>query len=62
MQTLSYDMWDLVPRPGIKPRPLVLEVWNLSHWATREVPINIFFIEVITVGFQCLVSFSCTAQ
>ena len=24
MQTLSYCMWDLVPGPGIKPRPSVL--------------------------------------
>ena len=31
-------MWDLVPRPGIKPRPPALEVWNLSHWTNREVP------------------------
>ena len=62
MQTLSYDMWDLVPWPGIEPRPLVLEVWNLSHWTTREVPMNVFFIEVSTVDLQCHVSFSCTAQ
>ena len=27
----------LVPRPGIKPTPLSLEVWNLNHWTIREV-------------------------
>ena len=27
----------LVPRPGLKPMPLAVEVWSLNHW-TREVP------------------------
>ena len=35
---LSCAMWDLVPRPGIKPRPPALGVWSLSHWTTREAP------------------------
>ena len=43
MGTLSCNMWDLAPWPGIKPRPPVLEAWSLSHWTTREVP-HIFFI------------------
>ena len=34
----SWGMWNLVPWPGIKPRPLALGAWNLSHWITREVP------------------------
>ena len=34
---LSCNMWDLVPRPGIKPGPPELLVWRLSPWATREV-------------------------
>ena len=29
---LSCDMWDLVPWPGIKPRPPVLGAQSLSHW------------------------------
>ena len=33
-----YSMWDLVPSPGIEPRPLALGVQTLSHWATRKVP------------------------
>ena len=35
--TLSCDMQDLVPWPGIKPRPPALETWHLSHWTTREI-------------------------
>ena len=27
----SCSMWDLVPGPGIKPRPLALGAWSLSH-------------------------------
>ena len=30
MQDLG--MWDLVPWPGIKPRPPALWAWSLSHW------------------------------
>ena len=36
MQTLSCGMWDLVPSPGIKPRPPALGAWGLrldhSFW------------------------------
>ena len=35
---LSYDLWDLVPWPGIEPRPPALGVQSFSHWTTREVP------------------------
>ena len=31
-------MWDLVLWPGIKPGPLALGVWSLSHWKAKEVP------------------------
>ena len=37
MRTLNWGMWDLVPRPGIKPRPPALGAQSLSHWTTREV-------------------------
>ena len=37
MQTLSWGMWDLIPRPGMEPGPPVLGAWSLSHWTTREV-------------------------
>ena len=32
-----HGMWDLSSLLGIKPMPLVLEVWSLNHWTTREV-------------------------
>ena len=42
---LSSGMWDLVPWPGIKCRPLALGVQSLSHWITREVsPSKFFFV------------------
>ena len=36
--TLSCSMWDLVPRPGIEPRPSVLGAQSLSLWTTRKAP------------------------
>ena len=39
-------MRDLVPRPGIKPRPPALGVQSLTHWTTREVPM-ILFLEIL---------------
>ena len=35
---LGYDMRDLIPWPGMEPRPPALGAWILSHWTTREVP------------------------
>ena len=35
-------IWDLGPRPEIEPGPPVLGTWSLTHWTTREVPINAF--------------------
>ena len=29
--SVSWSMWDLVPRPGIKPGPSTLGTWRLSH-------------------------------
>ena len=37
--TLSCAMQDLVPQPGIEPRPPALGVQSLSHWTIREVVI-----------------------
>ena len=37
LQTLSYGMWDPIPKPGIKPSSLALGVLRFSHWTTREV-------------------------
>ena len=43
---LSCGIWDLVPRPGIDPRPPALgtwRAWSLSHWMAREVPFPVYF-------------------
>ena len=37
-------MWNLVPWPGIKPRPPAVEVQSLSHWTTREGPEQYFVL------------------
>ena len=42
IRTLSWGMRDLVPQPGIEPRPLALGVWSFSHWTTRQVPSLLF--------------------
>ena len=36
-EIFSCIMWDQVPQPGIKPGPLALAAWSLSHWMSREV-------------------------
>ena len=35
---LSCSMWDLVPEPGMEPRPPRLGAQSLSYCTTREVP------------------------
>ena len=45
---VATSMWDLVPRPGIEPRPPALGVWSLTHWTTREVPL----IDIIDTVIQ----------
>ena len=44
-QGLSCNMWDLVPWPGVEPRPPALGAWSLSHWSTREVPWKSFSMQ-----------------
>ena len=41
MESVVGDMWDQLPSPGIKPRPLLLRAQSLSQWTTREIPYNI---------------------
>ena len=56
LQTLSCGMWDLVPHPGIKPRPPALGVWSFTHWTTREKPpVLPFKIEIQFTHNQILV-------
>ena len=40
---LSCSMHDLVPWPGVEPRPPALGTWSFSHWINREVPWNHFY-------------------
>ena len=53
-------IWDLVPWPGIKPRPPALRAW--TTWTTREVPVFSFRRKVIELFpkqfwiFLCLLS------
>ena len=40
----------LVPQPGIKPAVSTMEVQNLNHWTTREVPrILLHTVQLLTV-------------
>ena len=56
---LSCGMWDLVPWPGIRPRPPSLGVWSFSQWTTREAQQCLFlknccyFIMLLYVQFTC---------
>ena len=49
-------MWDLVPWPGIEPRPPALGAWNLNHCATREVPFCPFFNQIGFLLVSCMCS------
>ena len=40
--SLSGNMWDLVPGPGIKPGPPALGSCSLNCWTTRGVPNHTF--------------------
>ena len=41
--TLSCSMWDLVSCPVIKTGPSTLGAQSLTQWATRKVPVIIFY-------------------
>ena len=41
---LLAEIWDLVPRPRITPRPPALGAQSLSYWTTRETLATEFFI------------------
>ena len=47
--TLSWDMWDLVPWPGIETLAPPVGVWSHSHWITREDPTVAFVKGVINI-------------
>ena len=41
----NWDIWDLVPWPGMEPGPPALGLWSLGHWTTREIQYLWFFKE-----------------
>ena len=43
-QMFSYGMQELVPWPGMEPRPPALGAQNLSHWTIRDIPICLFLV------------------
>ena len=44
---LSWGMWDLVPSPGMEPRPPALGARSLSNWTTKEIPAFCFYEGVL---------------
>ena len=44
---LSCRMWDLVPWPGIEPRPPALWEHCLSYWTIRDVPTTLSFLALV---------------
>ena len=51
-------MWDLVPRPGIKPGFPALGAWSLTHWTTREVPVALFLFIYFSFLFFLIFKFN----
>ena len=51
-QVFSCSMRDLVPWPGIEPRPPALGTQSLSHWTTRKVP-QLFFLKLTILVAVC---------
>ena len=47
---LRCSIWDLVPRPWIKPGLPALRALGLSHWITREISMHEFLTEDETQG------------
>ena len=57
---VSCRMWDLVARSGITSGLPALGTWSLSHWTTREVPLNLnlilIFLDELTEAYIYLTS------
>ena len=49
---LSCSTWHLVSQPGVEPRPLALETWNLNYWTTREVLRHSFLMRYHSLFFH----------
>ena len=59
---LAARMWDLVPWPGIEPRPPALGAQSLIHCATREVPFAAFLNKPFLDHPNCIWSYSFLQQ
>ena len=46
-------MWALAPWPGIEPQRLALGVRRISHWTTREIPIECSYHEELPDFVKC---------
>lgn len=46
--TMPCGMWILVPRVGNELLPSTLDVWNLNHWTSRDVPLS-FLMEMFNL-------------
>lgn len=55
MLGFSWNMWNLVPGLGIKPRPPALGAQSLKHQTTREVPVPVLLYELF-ISWKCVVS------
>ena len=43
-------MWDIVPPPGIEPRPPTLGAQSLSHWNHQKSPLEVLIREERSSG------------
>ena len=43
----------LIPQPGIKPAPPVLEVWSLNHWIPSVKTVSeSFYLKIVVVKYS----------
>ena len=55
MRSLSCSMWDLVPWPGVEPRPRALAPWSLRHWTTLG---SLWLLEIYILLWASCFSFA----
>ena len=55
MRSLSCSRWDLVPWPGVEPRPRALALWSLRHWTTLG---SLWLLEIYILLWASCFSFA----
>ena len=50
----------LVPRPGFKTTPSILEAWSLNHWTSREVLKSVFWMLDQYFQYLCRIPHECS--